>query len=113
MAVPKWPALTVAKLSKVAGRRCWHCGDTETPTVQHRAVKGTGGRRSADRPSNGLILCWAFNCLIESDATAAELARANGWKISTHSDPAKVPAFDVNTGLTYLIADDFTREAIR
>lgn len=112
MAVQNWPALTVAKLERVAGRRCWHCGTTEALTVQHRAVKGHGGRRSADRPSNGLLLCWGFNTLIESDAAAAAYARDSGWKISTHADPAQVPAFDVNTGLAYLIADDFTRRAV-
>jgi len=112
MAVQKWPALTVAKLTPVAGRRCWHCGTTETLTVQHRANRGHGGRRSADRPSNALLLCWAFNSLIESDADAAQIARANGWKISTHSDPAKVEAFDVTTGQNYLLADDFTRRAV-
>ena len=104
----KLPKLTVAAIAKRDGRRCIHCGTTESLTLQHRGNKGMGGRPSAERSSNGVILCLGLNLAAE----AAKLCRINGWKISTHADPSKVSVFDANTGLTYLLADDFTRSAV-
>ena len=112
MSEPKRPPLTVAKLAVRDGRRCIHCGTTEALTTQHRGVKGTGGRRSAERPSNGVILCWSFNVDIEANAELAAWAIQCGWKISTHADPAKMRVWDANELAWFMLADDFTRSRI-
>lgn len=112
MSVPSWPVITKAKLTRRDGAGCWHCGDTETTTVQHRGVKGAGGRRSAERPSNGLLLCWAVNVALEQDAGLAEYGRAMGWKLSSHDDPAEVSAWDETSQTRWRLADDYTRQAV-
>lgn len=112
MSAPKWPALTVAKLAVRDGRYCLHCGTTETLTVQHRGVKGSGGRRSADRPSNGVILCWALNVALEQDAGLAAWAEARGWKLSSHSDPTQERVLDATTGIWYMLDDEMGRREL-
>lgn len=77
-----------------------------TLVVQHRANRGMGGDPTRDRPSNVIILCWAFNDIIERDAEAADYARAYGWKLSAYDDPEAVPYLDVLTGRWLLLADD-------
>lgn len=106
---PKWPPLSVAKLALRDGRYCLHCGTTEALTVQHRGVKGSGGRNSADRPSNGVILCWALNVALEQDAGLAAWAEGLGWKISSHADPTQLPVTDATTGLVWLFDDQYGR----
>lgn len=71
-----------------------------------------GGDPTRDRPSNTIILCWAFNDIIERDAAAAEYARDYGWKLSPYDDPEAVPYLDVLTGFWWLLADDGTRERV-
>lgn len=103
----RWPTLTVALIARRDGRRCLHCGVVDGLTAQHRAVRGLGGRRSADRPSNGIILCWALNNAVETDAALAAWARARGWKVSTHADPTQVPVLDGITGDWWLLDDNW------
>lgn len=105
MSVPKLPPLTVARLAVRDGRACLHCGTDETLTVQHRAVKGHGGRRSAERLSNGIILCNALNVAVEQSAEVAWWAAYYGWKILTSSDPSAVSVYDAGTGRWWLLDD--------
>lgn len=107
--MPKWAKLTVAKLAARDGRHCLHCGTTDTLTVQHRGVKGMGGRNSAERPSNGIIICWELNVAAEANQAYAEMCLAHGWKISTHADPTQIPVYDATTGSSWLLNDDFGR----
>lgn len=107
-----WPVLTKAKISRRDGPHCLHCGETDNTTIQHRAVKGNGGRNSAEHPANGILLCWLLNVALEQDADLAAWAEEMGWKISTHADPTTVPVTDATTGERYLLDADWTRRAI-
>lgn len=112
MSVPTWPVVKKSKLIARDGEHCPHCGTREALTIQHRAVRGMGGRRTAERPSNAVLLCWAYNVAIEQDATLSAEALAAGWKISTHADPSKVPYLDATTGTRWQLADDYTKAAV-
>lgn len=115
MILPKtepWPVLTKAKIIRRDGPHCPHCGDTETTTIQHRAVKGSGGRNSAEHPANGILLCWLLNVGIEQDAELAAWAESMGWKISSHADPTEVPVYDATTGITYLLDAAWNRREV-
>lgn len=68
-----------------------------------------GGSKLRSAPSNVVILCSLFNGLIESDPAAADLARANGWKLSAWQDPQLAPCLDALTGLWWLLDDDHER----
>jgi hypothetical protein len=95
----RWPSLSRAKLEKRDGAHCVHCGATAGLTIQHRAVKGAGGRNSAEAPSNGLLLCWWANWAAEALAEFAELARTYGWKLSTADVATDVPFYDAFLGV--------------
>lgn len=71
-----------------------------------------GGDPTLDRPSNTIILCWAFNDIIERDAGAAELARDYGWKVRRGDDPSTVPYLDVLTGYWWLLDDQGGRTRV-
>lgn len=88
---------------------CLHCGRTDSLVPQHRANRGHGGSKSADVPSNIIVLCSLFNGLIESDAKAARLARQYGWKISRYEKSCETPVFDVVSGVWWLLLDDFSK----
>lgn len=98
-----------AKLLK-RDRHCLHCGlDDDTLIVQHRANRGSGGSKQAEKASNLIVLCSAFNGLIESDADAAAKARRFGWKLSRYDHPANRAVYDVVAGEWYLLDDNFTK----
>lgn len=97
------------KLLKRDGGRCLHCGETEALAPNHRANRGMGGSKSRDVPSNLVVLCSVMNGLIESDYSAAVIARRCGWKLNTWDDPKKEPVFDRNSGIWYLLDDEFGR----
>lgn len=107
----KRPNLTVDRLAARDGRRCAHCGIEVNLTVQHRANRGMGGRRSAERMSNGIILCWAANTALESHAAAAAYARECGWKVSKHADPSEVPVWDAVDQCWWLLDDEGGKRA--
>lgn len=107
MAAETWPPLTVDRIAVRDGRRCMHCGTTDGLTTQHRARKGLGGRRTAERPSNGVILCGALNGAVEADAAVAAWARDRGWKASAYADTTKVPVLDGVTGEWWLLDDNW------
>jgi len=74
--------------------RCVHCGtEGDVLIPQHRKNRGFGGSKERNRPSNVLVMCSAFNGLIEADAEAAALARKYGWKLESWEDPEDVPFF--------------------
>ncbi len=100
-----WPKLTVARLALRDGARCAHCGAVDGLTVQHRGIRGMGGSPAAERPSNGLILCWALNTAIAADAEVAAFAEARGWAISQWADPLEVPVWDEPDGAWYRLGD--------
>lgn len=109
MSSATWRPLTVALIAARDGRHCPHCGTELDLTAQHRGVKGMGGRRSADRPSNGIILCWWANWAAEALADFAAYAIRKGWKISPNDDPERVPVFDATTGRWYRLDDQWGR----
>lgn len=71
-----------------------------------------GGDPARDRPSNVIILCWAFNDLIERDAEAAQHARDYGWKLLSSDDPLAVPYLDVLTGFWWVLDDEGDRRRV-
>lgn len=78
----------------------WHgidC-DQETLVPQHRAGKGGGGYKPADRLANVVLLCSGYNGLIETDAVLAQDARELGIKISKFSDPSVEPILHAQHG---------------
>jgi hypothetical protein len=107
-----WPALTAKPIGRRDGKHCVHCGTTENLTVQHRAVKGSGGRNSAEAPANGILLCWPANVELEQDGPGAEHGRSMGWKLSTHADPTEVPFFDASTGEWWQPDNDWQRRRV-
>jgi hypothetical protein len=86
-----------------------HCGETEAISPNHRANRGIGGSKKRDHPANIVVLCSYMNGAIESDSTAARVARENGWKLNSWDDPFWVPVLDVMTGVWWLLDDDFGR----
>jgi hypothetical protein len=91
---------------------CLHCGETEAVSPNHRANRGMGGFKAGDVPSNLVLLCSVFNGLIESSPKAADLARANGWKLSRYENPAEIPVRDTLTGELFLLNDSFGRNLV-
>lgn len=68
-----------------------------------------GGSRAAERPSNGLMLCWWLNDALERDADVKAAGLAYGWAVSAYTDPATVPFFDVTTGSWWRLDDEWNR----
>lgn len=97
------------------GYRCVRCGRTiegERGTawsLQHRRPRGMGGtkRFDANSPVNLIALCGSAttDCHGHVESYRAE-AYANGWLVSIHSDPAKVPCLVAQQSRwVYLSAD--------
>lgn len=92
---------------------CYHCGlDDDTLIPQHRVGRGMGGSKTLDRASNIIVLCSAFNGLIEADADAARRARQYGWKLDSWVDPLFEPVFDSLTRTWFMLDDDFGKESL-
>ena len=81
------------KVLKRDDGQCWHCGETEAISIQHRANRGMGGSKLRDRLDNLMVLCSAMNLAIESDSVQAGYARDYGWKLNSWDDYSK-PVFD-------------------
>lgn len=77
--------------------------------MQHRAGKGMGGRNSAERPSNGVVLCNLLNSALEQSAELAAWAEQCGWKLPRTVDPAARPFWDAPAGQWVQPHDDWTR----
>ena len=92
---------------------CVHCGEQEAVAPNHRINRGMGGAgKSADRPSNLVVLCSELNGLIESDAVWRSRALEYGWKLERWQDPAQVEVYDNRSGIWYLLDDDWHRMAL-
>lgn len=91
---------------------CYHCGETVAVAPNHRANRGMGGSKERDTPSNIVVLCSWLNGEIESSATMFHLAKHYGWKVSTWETPSDKPVFDFQTGLWYVLDDDYNRQAL-
>jgi 5-methylcytosine-specific restriction endonuclease McrA len=104
--------MTPKEFKKLLARdgHCLHCGlDDDTLVVQHRANRGHGGSKSAANPSNYIVLCSAFNTLIESDAKAAGIAKRYGYKISRYDNPSEKPVYDLVAGAWFILNSDWTK----
>lgn len=86
---------------------CVHCGDRSTAVPHHRANRGMGGSKIRDVPSNIISMCHDMNNRMESDPHAAAVAREYGWKLSTSSDPKRMPFWHAVRGQWLLIDNDF------
>lgn len=106
---PLWPRLTRPKIARRDGDYCPHCGATDGLTVQHRRRKGSGGNNDGERPSNGIILCWAMNDAEANTPAGRALAARYGWGLRQHEEPSEVPVFDAMTATWWMLADDWTR----
>lgn len=90
--------------------RCWHCGVAdETLVPHHRVNRGMGGSKLADRASNILVMCSAFNQAMEADYGAQMDAVAKGWKLAQGVDPSYAPVFDAYERKWWLLDDEFQR----
>jgi hypothetical protein len=104
--------MTPKQFSKYLERdqgRCYHCGETEALSPNHRANRGIGGSKKRDHPANIVVLCSLVNGLIESDVGWLTLARKYGWKLSSWDDPFWVPVFDAVSGEWWLLDDQWGR----
>ncbi|GAB3041987.1 hypothetical protein GCM10027079_02370 [Sediminivirga luteola] len=95
------------------GGRCVHCGAWDALTIQHRASRGMGGSKAAERFSNWLTLCLVSNTRLEADAEFARLGRDRGWKVSRNGilTPAEVPVIDYQ-GRSWLLDDNGGRSLV-
>lgn len=90
---------------------CAHCGiidDTLIPN--HRQNRGFGGSKERNKPSNIVVLCSAFNGLIEANADAAALAQAHGIKLMSWQDPESEPIYYAAESAWYLLDNQGNRE---
>lgn len=85
---------------------CERCG-CAAPAYQlhHRRPRSMGGSKRADtnQPSNGLYVCVACHCAIESDR---ELSLENGWLVRQGQAPADIPV--MRHGSSVYLSDDGT-----
>jgi hypothetical protein len=97
-------------------RHCLHCGlDDDTLIPQHRINRQMGGAGTAskrNRPSNLIVICSAFNTAMESNADAAQEARARGWKLDSWQDPVFEPVWDATHSLWLMLDDEFGSVAL-
>ena len=92
---------------------CPHCGKVPPYLIpHHRANRGSGGSKLANRASNILAICSILNGEMESNPLVAEMARAYGWKLSRYENPLIVPVFDALTGNWYQLDDNYGRRIL-
>ena len=92
-------------------KSCVHCGafdDTLIP--QHRINRGMGGSKLLNKPSNIVVLCSAFNGLIESNAAAAALAMKHGIKLQSWQVPETTPVWYASESAWFLLDNEGNRE---
>lgn len=69
----------------------WSGVETDTLVPHHRANRGAGGFKGADRLSNLILVDSVANGRFESDLQGK--AKLLGFKISRYSDPEMIPLF--------------------
>lgn len=88
----------------------WHglgC-DPDTWVPQHRVGRGMGGSKSANRLSNGVVLCSRMNGDIEADADLAMEARERGIKVGFWADTETIPVV-YSDGSPWWLSDEGTK----
>jgi hypothetical protein len=107
--------VTPSTFKKLQARdqRCYHCGETEAVSPNHRINRQMGGSKNRDQASNYVLICSIYNGLIESSAIAAAEAKRNGWKLESWQDPDQEPVYDRNTGTWWQLTDDYRRVEIK
>lgn len=94
----------IAKLRERDGDVCaWSGIETETLVPHHRANRGAGGFKGADRLSNLVLVDSIANGRFESDLQRR--AQLLGFKISRYADPESIPLFHKVHGWV-LLKDD-------
>lgn len=89
---------------------CCHCGvEDDTLIPQHRSNRGMGSVKSRNADANILVMCSAFNGLVESNSDAAALALKNGWKLQSWDNPEFVPFWDVVFQQWFILGNDGSR----
>lgn len=81
----------------------WSGVSTDTLVPHHRANRGAGGFKGADRLSNLVLVDSIANGRFESDLQ--ERAKILGFKISRYADPESIPMFHKVWGWV-LLKDD-------
>lgn len=81
----------------------WSGIETETLVPHHRANRGAGGFKGADRLSNLVLVDSIANGRFESDLQ--KKAQLLGFKISRYADPESIPLFHKVHGWV-LLKDD-------
>ena len=72
-----------------------------------------GGSKLRDTAANIVVMCSAFNTLMESDEAHANIARLYGWKLRPWETAADTPFWHRPTGTWRVIHDDFSFETLR
>lgn len=97
------------------GNRCQWCGrhvqtDAGWYSLQHRRARGMGGSRraSTDAPANLVLVCGTgtTECHGYIEAHPGEAA-ARGFRVSSSTDPARVPILDYSGKLLDLTAGPY------
>lgn len=92
-------------------RACVHCGTTDATLIpQHRINRGMGGSKERNKASNIIVLCSAFNGLIEANADAAALAQAHGIKLMSWQDPESEPIYYAAESAWFLLDNQGNRK---
>ena len=93
--------------------RCIHCHTTETLVPHHRAGRGMGGSKAADRPSNILVICARLNFELEASKPQIARGREFGWRIGKSINPATQPVYDPLEGVWWALGDDYSRTLVK
>lgn len=99
----------ILKQLRERDQECWHCG-TEGATLvpHHRKNRGHGGSKDRENDITNLILiCSAWNTIIESDAERAHEARAKGHKLRSWQT-TDTPVYHFGRGRWYRLEEDGT-----
>lgn len=92
-------------------KACVHCGTTDATLIpQHRINRGMGGSKERNKASNIVVLCSAFNGLIEANAEAASLAMKHGIKLQSWQLPEATPVWYAAESAWYLLDNQGNRE---
>jgi hypothetical protein len=93
------------------GNACVHCGCSDDTLVgQHRINRGMGGSKLLNKASNIVVLCSAFNGLIESNADAATLAKKHGIKLQSWQVTESTPVWYAAESAWFLLDNEGNRE---
>ena len=92
------------------GAACVICGVPSTE-VHHRAGRGMGGSKAANRVGACMVVCRRHNWLMESDAAFMGLAYRRGWKVRRHGvrTPEDVAVWYPAEQEWFLLGDDGAR----